>query len=450
MTNRPATIRFAVSGALAMALLGGCASHGGVASADRAAAKAQVALAKGDANKAIAPAEAAVAASPRDAARRALLAHAYLKDGRFASAATTFEDAMKLGDNSSRTALALALAQIGAGRQRDAVAVLDDWRDSIPASDLGLALALAGDSRRGVGVLADSIRGGDNTPKSRQNLAYAYALDGRWREARLMAEQDVPADQVSDRIGQWAATIQPEASQQRVATLLGTPLRSDSGQPQALALANSPSTEQLAAEASALVAQEKPVEVASADVELAPVGATPAPAVAVASYVPPVPEAAAPVAAEPAPQVAAVTYQSQPVVQSLPERVYATVAQAFGYKPARPVPTRVAVPARPVVATGTHLVQLGSFASPQGARRAWGIYSAKNPGLRSHRMVITAAVVRGKNYWRVAAGGLDGSSARGLCSDVKTRGGACFAYAAPRANAPVLVRASIPPRGGRG
>ena len=80
----------------------------------------------------------------------------------------------------------------------------------------------------------------------------------------------------------------------------------------------------------------------------------------------------------------------------------------------------------------SHLVQLGSFASEQGARRAWGKYAAANPELRNFKMAISQATVKGKRYWRVAAAGLDGRGASGLCSAVKTRGGVCFAYAASR------------------
>ena len=100
---------------------------------------------------------------------------------------------------------------------------------------------------------------------------------------------------------------------------------------------------------------------------------------------------------------------------------------------------RIALPApkpaaAPVVAasSGTHLVQLGSFSSEQSAKRAWNLLVARNPNLRGHRMVITPAVVDGKNYWRVAAAGFDSGSANGACSAVKNRGGACFAYAASR------------------
>jgi hypothetical protein len=81
---------------------------------------------------------------------------------------------------------------------------------------------------------------------------------------------------------------------------------------------------------------------------------------------------------------------------------------------------------------GTHLVQLGAFSSKQGARRAWGIFVQRTPHLASFRMTITQANVRGKQVWRVAAAGLNGSgAASGLCSQVKSGGGACFAYATP-------------------
>ena len=411
----PNAFRFALGSVLAATLLSGCASSGSAPRADASASRAQSALARGQIGKALNLAENAVQAAPRDASKRALLGHAYLKNGRFHSAVTAFNDAMTLGDNSARTALSLSLSYVAAGRQQEAVGLLDDWRDSIPAGDLGLALALAGESSRGVAILADALRSGEATPKLRQNLAYAYALDGRWREARMMMSQDVPADQIDDRIGQWAANARPEAFQQRVAALLSVPVRADAGQPAHLALSNSPTAEQLAVESRA-----EP-QVAATQAELPAAAQEPVPAVALASYAAPV------VAAAPAPvtHVAAVPrYVSEPVVQPIPVR------QA---RVAAPAPVAAAAPARFVA--GSHMVQLGSFASQQGARRAWGIFAARNPELKQTRMNISRAVVRGKVYYRVAAAGLDGSRASGLCGTVKTRGGACFAYAAVPARA---------------
>ncbi len=309
----PRSLRFAVTGVMAAVSLAGCASTGRVAKVEGAASQAQAALAQGKTGRAVGFAETAVEADPRAADKRALLGNAYLKSGRFDSAAVAFNDAMTLGDNSTRTALTLALAKIGAGRNLEAVALLDDWRDSIPASDLGLALALAGESARGVAILADAIRSGDNTAKTRQNLAYAYALDGRWREARLMVMQDVPADQVDLRLGTWASTIQPEAGHLRVAALLDVPVASDPGLPARLALANSPSAEQLAVETAATrpdvpVLAELPATAAVVEPTLAVALANPGP---VASWSAPDPEAAAP------------SMISQPVIQQVSQPVSA-------------------------------------------------------------------------------------------------------------------------------
>ena len=448
---RRAMLPLGIASALAATMLGGYSvSVGAKQSPDKSAQQAREALSKGQYDKAIKLAEALVSGNPCEPSYRALLANAYLIAGRFGSAATTYDDAMRLGDNSARTALSLALADIAAGRSRDAVAILDDWRDAIPASDLGLALALAGETSRGIGVLSDALRGGDNTAKMRQNLAYAYALDGRWREARLMMQQDVPADRVDARISDWAMKSKPEDSQARIAALLGVPMRADPGQPQALALADSPATQQVASESSGLKQQAVAV-----NGELPPAAPPQAESPAeLARYAPVTAPVAAPVAqpervavAEAAP---AITYRNEAVVQPVPARQAAPVRRvAASPAPVRVAPVRVAAAApapvravrpataeplrsgpAPRAARGTsHFVQLGSFSSEQGARRAWGLLAARNPELRHYRMVVTPAVVHGRNFWRVAAAGFDNTSAGGMCSRVKSRGGVCFAYA---------------------
>ena len=435
---RRSILPLGLAGAIALAMAAGAGfSSGAVAksSTDKAAAEAQKALAKGNVDKAIGLAEALVSADPRNASYRALLGQAYLRGGRFASAATTFNDAMKLGDNSAKTALSLALADVGAGRNPEAVAILNDWRDAIPAADLGLAYALAGESGRGVAILSDALRGGDNSPKVRQNLAYAYALDGRWREARVMAAQDVPPEKLDARISDWVMKARPEDSKLRVAALLRVPMVADMGQPAALALNANGDQDQLAAETGA-VRSAAPVVAAAGELPAAG-----APADTLAQYQPVDAPALAP--AEPTPEAFMQAFNSNPVVQPLPQIGPEAMTPAAA-------PARLAITARPktiahrpglrprhalakVAGRGSsHLVQLGSFASEQGARRAWGHYAAKNPELRNFKMAITQATVKGKRFWRVAAAGLDGRGATGLCSAVKNRGGVCFAYAASR------------------
>lgn len=440
-----------IAGAIAaLAIAGAGMSQTATArpSPDKTAQAAQTALAKGQVDKAIQLAETLVAGNLREPAYRALLGHAYLKAGRFESAVTSFNDAMKLGDNSSRTALGLALSNIAAGKPRDAVAILDDWRDAIPAADLGLALALSGETSRGVAILADALRAGDASAKVRQNLAYAYALDGRWRDARIMAAMDVPADQLDARLGSWAERAKPEDARLRIAGLINAPLRADPGQPTALALADNPPAEQLAAEQSgAVLAAKAPAPAPAAPAELP--AAAPEAAANLAQYAPVGAPVAAPAPAPAERSFAATFAEAAPAPAAVPE-----VRPAMAYKvPAKAAPQRQPVRAVAVapVAGGNHAVQLGSFSSPQGARRAWGIYAAKNPELRRFKMVITPAKVRGRNFWRVAAAGFDNRSATGLCGTVKARGGVCFAYSTVRpaplarpAAAPMMARAKAP------
>ena len=437
--------------ALASMALGGCATK--VAPrADLSASKAEAALAKGKADQAVSHAEAAVLAEPRNVAYRAMLGAAYLDAGRFESAAQSFDDAMALGDNSPRTALSYALAEIGNGDNPAALSILNDWRQDIDPADMGLALALAGQPDQGTQLLIATLRAGAVTPKVRQNLASAYALQGNWAAARVMAAEDVPADQLDKRLAEWARSAQPDAFQHRVAQLLSVPVTSDPGQPVQLALANNPSSEQMVAEAAALVPAPAPAQAyAAADgMELPPLGAQPAPApapapapvVAVAETRAPAPAKFEDAFATPAPAgatfaqmaEAAMEFVSKPVVQTMPARYgAATPAPQAERRAERRVAAAAPVASRTAGAQGgKHLVQLGSFTSEQGARRAWGIYTSKYAGLDDYEMVITKAVVRGQTYYRVSAGNMASRAATSMCSKVKASGNGCIAWAEGR------------------
>lgn len=438
----------ALTSAIAGVLLAGCSGM----PAGAVASTGTTATIKAD-GRAIAKAERNVQAEPRNAAFRAALGTAYLNSGRFASAATTFDDAMKLGDTSPRTVLSLALAQMGQGRMREAAALLNDWEGDIATADLGLALSLAGQPDRGIHLMSNAIRAGDNTPKMRQNLAYAYALAGRWREARLMAAQDVPADKLGDRIQQWAELSAPEAWHQRIASMLEVPAGvRDQGQPAMLALNNAPGIEQLVAEAGA---QTHPA--AAAHGELPPLAlqavAPPAPppyrgpetaelpplqTAAAPSAAPPVAVAARP-AAKPRPSAtfeaafAAPTPAAPKAAPAPRDGAPRASSQAAKVGPASHDTQPAAAVARAApAAAGSHRVQLGSFATEQGARRAWNIYVKQHPELASHQMVISEAVVSGKRFWRVAAAGFGPRDSSAMCGKVKSRGHGCIAYAQGR------------------
>ncbi len=447
MTRTAKNSRFvalAVTTALATTALGGCAMKAAPRS-DLSANKAQVALEKGKTGRAIEHAEAAVLAEPRNAAYRAMLGAAYMEAGRFQSAATSFKDALSLGENAPRTALSYALAEIASGNNTVALGVLEDWREDLDPADYGLAMALAGRPGLGTHALANALRGGYNTPKVRQNLAYSYALQGNWRAARVMAAEDVPADKVGARLAEWARTMHPAASQARIAALLEVPVVTDAGQPVALALNNHPTAEQLAAEAATLApAPIAPPTAASEYAHAAPAGELPplqavqapvqatdqpAPQVATAEPASSKPDSFEAAFAAPAPtgatpvQVAksAIRFISNPVVQKMPAR-YGAEPKPRGQRTASAAPA----------ATGKHLIQLGSFGSRESARRAWGIYAKRYPQLDRYRMVITEARVRGKTYYRVSAGGFASGNAKSMCSTVKRSGHGCITWAEGR------------------
>lgn len=411
-------IRAGVSLALAAGMLAGCATGRDTPHA-RLASDATVALDRGKVSRSIQLAEEALAADPHNGGYRALLGDAYLRAGRFASAQQAYEEAIELGQRSGKVALSLALAEMALGKDGDAVETLVAYRDAIPVNDLGLALAMAGQTARGVALLSDQMRRGSDDAKLRQNLAFAYALDGRWLEARVMAAQDVPAGELDARMAEWALIAHPDAGRSRVASLLKVPASArDNGLPAALALANVPSADQLAAEA-------------EASVQAPQAGATPL-------------AAASPVAGEELPALD----KAQPAVAT----AFATPLMEASHAPAvvAPAPrmmaasssTRAASAGAQTSAPGsgsassTHLVQLGSFASAAGASRAWDHYVARMPQLRGYQHVTTQVTVNGRQFWRLQAVGFGRGSAATMCGTVKAKGGACLVMAAPQPAGP--------------
>ena len=410
-------VQLAVTTALATTALSACTNSVAPSHA-YSAEHAEKALSKGKASKAVQHAEAAVLAAPRDAYTRTLLANAYLEDGRFASAATTFAEAVELGDTAPRTVISYALAQIATGDQVGALETLQRFETALDPADFGLAVALAGRPDHGVHVLSNALRAGQNTPKVRQNLAYAYAMQGNWRAARLMAAEDVPAGEVGDRMAQWAEVVRPELFTTRVAGLLGVTPQADPGQPAMLALSNHPSVEMLAA---------NEVE------ELAPVAEEPQGNFAFASELPAVDPSydvddsaeAAFAEAAIAPRVGGIAFVSNEVVQDAPASRAA--------KPAAPRVAAAAPAARPsFVRDGDYNVQLGSYFSMSDANEAWKLFQKRYPELGDAERVITKARVNGKIYYRVAAAGFAKASAQSMCATVKGKGGGCIAYASAR------------------
>lgn len=423
---------FALTTALASATLTGCAAS--APQAAHSASKAEELLAKGNSSKAVEHAEAAVMADPRNASYRAMLGAAYLESGRFASAATSFQDAIDLGDTAPRTALSLALSLTAQGKYAAAQDLLKEWEGTIGAGDLGLAYTLAGAPERGIHILGNAIRNGENTAKVRQNLAYSYALDGRWKEARLMASEDIAGDKVGDRMEQWAIEAHPELYRTRVASLLSVPATvADGGQPVQLALSNFPTADQLAA--GAVLSQPAAQQIAEAQ----PVTVPASQATGRVAMVADLPEGDSAIQASVRASVPASSIAASHAVERVAPREVVLPRSASAnasYAPAASSASRSSAPAPRGVdavssAPGSHLVQLGSFSSEKGARRAWEIYVQRYPELANRDMVMTRAIVRGKEYFRVAAAGYDAGSSRAMCGRVnRASSEGCIAHAA--------------------
>ena len=271
--NRKMLMNLAVSGFI-LSVATGCSGMGKMAEApSRAAGKpalaaksadqARTALAAGKASKAVGLAEAAVGGSPREASYRALLGQAYLNDGRFASATAALTEAMELGATDSNTILSLTLSQIAQGKALDAVALLTQHRDTVPASDIGLALALAGDGEGAIYVLSEAARAEGADARTRQNLALAYALSGRWVQARMLASQDLSPAKLEARMAEWSKLAEQPDAQIRVASLIGTTAQQDAGMPVRLALSNFSDTQMAAAEPAVQLASADPAPVAT-------------------------------------------------------------------------------------------------------------------------------------------------------------------------------------------
>ncbi len=407
----------------------GCSSLGlgdyGQGATSKQSALAAKAAQKGDHSKAIGHAEAAVAADPQNADLRASLAQQYMTAGRFASAEASFAEALAL-QNSPRTALNLALAKIANGRSGDAVALLDKYREQLPASDYGFALGLAGELERSTLVLGDAVRQPDANARTRQNLAFVLAMQGRWLEAKIIAGQDIPYGNIGDRMGQWASYMQAGSSRQLVAGVLNTSASAnDPGMPTQLAL------------------NTNPVDFAPQMAMSAPAsGYDPAP---LAQYAPTPsegPSGAVAAAAAPSEAVAPVeTVAVESVAgtaSSAPAAPYKVSVQLPALKPASNKSAKLApltkvaskAEAAALIAKARKssglAVQLGAFSSMASAKSAWTRMSAKHPTLRGYTPSYAAVTIKGRTYVRLAANGIaDKRVGWALCQRVNGNANLC-------------------------
>ena len=380
------------------------------------ATRAQMALAANDVATATSLSEQAVENSPRDAGFRALLGNCYLAGGRFASAEAAYRDSLTLIANQPQVILKLALVEIAQGKNDEAKYLLAQAQGVLDPADLGLALALAGDPQNAIAVLEPAARTVGADSRTRQNLALAHALAGNWEQAKVVASQDVPGDQLDARIQQWMVLAKPAKASDQVAAFIGVqPAASDPGQPTRLALGEAEPVRQAAAEPIGDVPQGL---TSSATVELAPPAPEP---VAVASAEPvPAPEPAPAVADPvPAPVVpAAATSEVRPALSPAAVRL----TESYG--------TMHPAALKPHNGKSRAVVQIGAYSSRDRVAIGWNKVASKHGSLKRY-VPVTARFSGAKGtFYRLAVRGFDSDrEAVNLCRSLKRAGRDCFVRA---------------------
>jgi Flp pilus assembly protein TadD len=423
--NKPLRSSSTASIVVLASILAGCAapqartgeatSFGGKVGDIGLATRAAAALNANKVPEAIQLAEQAVAKSPTDAGFRALLGNAYFAGGRFRSAEAAFKDSLSLYPNQAQVMLKLALVETALGKKDQAVATLNVARPALGESNYGLALALAGHPAEAISALEPAARDVNADATVRQNLALAYALAGNWDNARAVAAQDVPANQLDTRIRQWMQLVSPKSPADQVAALTGvTPAAVDEGQPVRLALARPDS--QLAEGVATAPAPKAVPAPARPPVVAAVAPAVPAkPAPVVVASIPPAPPPARPTLA---------TLASTAVAEA--KAAFAAVMPHGAAPAAKPAKPRIAVAA---VRRGNSpaVVQLGAYASPDRVLAAWNGTAARYSALKAYLpMSARFASPKGVFYRLSVRGFASDAEARNLCMALRRKGGSCF------------------------
>lgn len=387
--------------------------------AAKEAQAARKALKADNAQKAVTHAEAAVTFDPKNGEYRQLLGETYLFAGRFISAQQALNEALSLDPANGRTALNLALAQIAVGEWNTARQTLETHAANIPASDRGLAIALAGDPGAAVALLTDAARRPGADAKTRQNLALSLALAGNWQQARAVASLDVSPDQLDARILQWASFSRPQNAYDQVASLLGVTPIADGGQPVQLALARSMTT--------AVAAQQvaDPVENYMPDTGVATASAAAAPATTAVDTAMTGAEIAPAITAPSGTQI--VFAPRQEVVQAIPARAVKPAVANVEAGARKPLAIAVKAPVEEFrLGKGSWSVQLGAYDSAGVAQDAWGRAVRRTPLLKGMTPTSASVTTNAGSFQRLAVGGFDRAGADTLCRKVRAGGGNCF------------------------
>ena len=417
------------------------------------AAAANDALRGGDPISAVELAEHAVALDSSHEEARTVLAKAYFGAGRFRSAAEAYTDLITMRPRDDRHRLGAVLANLADGDTRRARDLVEPLHTKVELStDVGLAFVLLGDPERGIDLLENSVRQGISTARTRQNLALAQALAGRWNNARVTAAIDLHPKDVEARVAEWAALSVSKDPAARTAMLLkieaapmdaGRPAQLAYNAPKAAAVqhaapnpkAAGPARAQARIETVSLpiapgaaltpgtlpnVAVPKakpsnlPLRLAAAETEVVSVPA-PAPAPARLVRANELRVAARTPSFEARQHAAAEVGETEVAGAEAKTADMAAAAQADG------------AAALPESGEGAWLVQLGSYDRPEWVGENWQVLKTRNDFLAAYKPVRSKAEVDGRTYYRLSVGRFDTrEDASAVCEAIKETGETCF------------------------
>lgn len=420
------TLRTALSLVIAATLVAGCSeSKAPELTAQKPVAPSKLivavnkALADGDTAAAVTLAQLQAQVQPGSTEVQRTLARAQLADGRFADALYTLKAQVEANPQDTTLSFSYGLALLATGQEaagRTHLVKLVMTGAPQMASDVGLALALAGDPAGGLSLLEPAARAAAADGRVRQNLGLAYAAKGDWLRARDAARLDLPPEQVDAAVSRWAVLLQHQTPE-RIAILLG-------GSPEKLAART-----QLTNAAPTSVAPAASLGVVAA-ADLPTPGPAVRPAVERAAIslpdLAPVQLAAAnPIAVAPVPVLA--TVATAPVPQSATPK---TMRLAAARPAASVVKVSAAVqavnPLRPAASVDSWTVQLGAFSTADLAKAAWALLTGKYKVLNGAGAPLLLRS-EGKTLTRVVVSGF-GSKAEAstFCASYRANGGECF------------------------
>lgn len=380
------------------------------------ARQAQLLLRGGKSGEAIKFAEAAVMAAPHNGENRLILAQSYMMDGRFSAAASAYEDALKLTEFQSDNIISYALAKVAEGDRAGAVEWLAGHAARLSPSDLGLALALAGDHDGALFVLGEAARRSDANAQTRQNLSLALALAGRWAQASLVSSQDLPANRVKKRMLEFSALASAPDKATQIASVMGIRRSGNAAMPARLALRNFPQENSVMPSIGAITGED--VKFASALMDSSALDASPM--------------------AVPASGDAALALVGEHEVSAPPlgHRAVARDDTEVASRPLTPVVAEALFADHDTVSTmrmgadgvaGTWAVQIGALDSAASAQRYWGELNQRSRVIAQHPASSHRAVIGRRVYYRLTLDGMTSQRAAQLvCDRLKAENKGCF------------------------